>query len=168
MKPKTIFLLTAVAVVLVGLCATALQPGPRELAEASGSASSEKMWSAISCRAWLYLDKAEGHTPELTWSDLWALSSQRGMGLVCGEERADLQFSSIATADDRRVGAGIFHDRCSGCHGNDGSGGSVGPSLTRAGYDHGDSDLAVYQVLRSGIPGTAMPPSSCRHPRSCG
>jgi len=39
----------------------------------------------------------------------------------------------------------------------DGSGGAVGPSLTRLEYNHGDSDLAIYQVLRDGIPGTAMP-----------
>ncbi len=95
--------------------------------------------------------------PELSWSELWGLSSQRGIGFICAEGRAALDFSSIASADDRRAGARIFHERCSGCHGNDGSGGSVGPSLTRSSYNHGDSDLAIYQVVRDGVPGTAMP-----------
>ena len=34
--------------------------------------------------------------------------------------------------------------------------GAPGPSLARFGYKQGDSDLAVYRVLRDGIPGTAM------------
>lgn len=55
------------------------------------------------------------------------------------------------------MGARIFRERCTGRHGIDGSGGSVGPSLTRSAYNHGDSDLAIYEVLRDGISGTAMP-----------
>jgi alcohol dehydrogenase (cytochrome c) len=117
----------------------------------------DKTWTSISCRAQLYLQKAQGKVPELSWSELWRLSSQRGRGFVCAEGRPVLQFSSIASAEDRRAGAGIFHERCAGCHGADGSGGSVGPSLTRSAYDHGDSDLAIYQVVKDGVAGTAMP-----------
>jgi alcohol dehydrogenase (cytochrome c) len=120
-------------------------------------ALNEKAWTSISCRAQLYFQKAQGKVPELSWSELWRLSSQRGLGFVCAEGRPVLQFSSVASAEDRRLGAGIFHERCSGCHGTDGSGGSVGPSLTRSAYNHGDSDLAIYQVVKGGVAGTAMP-----------
>lgn len=149
------------AVVLVSLCATALwwQLNRWELNQEPGLSFSEKIWAGISCRAGLYLRKAEGKIPELSWSEVWAMSQPR-RGFDCNEGgslEASIQFSSIASAEDRRAGARIFHERCSGCHGNDGSGGSVGPSLTRSRYDHGDSDLAVYLVVRDGVPGTAMP-----------
>lgn len=160
MKARKAFIfLPAAAVVLVGLSAATAQLARLEQVDGRAPASIEKMWTAISCRAGLYVNKTEGKIPKLSWADLWALSSQRGIGFACAEGRAALQFSSIATAADRSMGAGIFHERCAGCHGNDGVGGSVGPSLTRSTYDHGDSDLAIYQVLRSGISGTAMPPS---------
>jgi alcohol dehydrogenase (cytochrome c) len=122
-------------------------------------ASSEKIWNAITCRGRLYVQKAEGKIPALSWSEIWGLS-QPGTGFRCGEGgslEASVQFSSIASAEDRRVGARIFHNQCSGCHGNDGSGGSVGPPLSRSGYSHGDSDLAIYRTVRDGVPGTAMP-----------
>jgi alcohol dehydrogenase (cytochrome c) len=161
MKARKAFIfLPAATVILVGLSAATAQLSRWEPAADPAPGSVEKMWSAIFCRAGLYVNKTEGKIPKLSWSDLWALSSQRGIGFVCAEGRAALQFSSVATAVDRSRGAGIFRERCSGCHGNDGAGGSTGPSLTRATYEHGDSDLAVYQVLRSGVAGTAMPPSS--------
>lgn len=151
----------AAAVILVVLCATTLQRqlGRWNSVEGPGLALNEKTWTAISCRVHLYLQKAQGKIPKLSWSEVWGLS-QPGSGLSCAEGRsleAALQFSSVASAGDRRVGARIFHERCSGCHGNDGSGGSVGPSLARSAYNHGDSDLAIYQVVRDGVPGTAMP-----------
>ena len=161
MRIKKLIFVIATTVILVSLCATILQ---RQLYrwksdEGAELALNEKIWTAVSCRVGLYLRKAEGKMPELSWSEVWGLS-QPGSGFKCGEGgslEASIQFSSIASADDRRAGARIFHERCSGCHGNDGSGGSVGPSLTRSGYNHGDSDLAIYQVVRDGVPGTAMP-----------
>ena len=69
---------------------------------------------------------------------------------------SSLQFSTDASEEDRKEGARIFHERCSVCHGVDGSGTPFAPSLTRSQYNHGDSDLAIYKVLRDGIPGTGM------------
>jgi alcohol dehydrogenase (cytochrome c) len=169
MKIKTPIIVKAATIILVGVCAMALQ---RHLSrwtsdEGPGLVSNEKIWIAGSCRVRLFLDKAQGKLPELSWSELWGLSTQRGMGLICGEGRsleAALQSSSVASADDRRAGAHIFHERCSGCHGENGSGGSVGPSLTRPAYNHGDSDLAIYQVVRDGVPGTAMPRANLSQP----
>src|SRR6202045_376146 len=115
--------------------------------------------NAVSCRARLYLQKAQGGAPELSWSELWELTFP-GRGFHCTEGtslEASIQYSSYASEENRSAGARIFRERCTGCHGVDGSGGPVGPSLTRPQYKHGDSDLAIYQVLRDGISGTAMP-----------
>ena len=116
--------------------------------------------NAVSCRARLYLQKARGEVPELSWSELWELTLP-GRGFHCLEGgtslEASIQYSTYASEEDRSAGARIFRERCTGCHGDDGSGGPVGPSLTRPQYKHGDSDLAIYQVLKNGISGTAMP-----------
>ena len=115
--------------------------------------------NAVSCRARLYLQKAQGGVPELSWSELWELTFP-GRGFHCTEGislEASIQYGLNASEENRSAGARIFRERCTGCHGADGSGGPVGPSLTRPQYKHGDSDLAIYQVLKDGISGTAMP-----------
>ena len=43
------------------------------------------------------------------------------------------------------------------CHGGEGTGGH-GPALNHPGLKHGDSDLAIYKVVRDGVPDTAMVP----------
>src|SRR3984893_14991094 len=114
--------------------------------------------NAVLRRAWLYLQKAQGGVPELSWSELWELRFP-GRGFQCTEGtslEASIQYSSYASEENRSAGARIFRERCTGCHGVDGSGG-FGPSLTRPQYKHGDSDLAIYQVLRDGISGTRRP-----------
>jgi alcohol dehydrogenase (cytochrome c) len=115
--------------------------------------------NAVLCRARLYLQKAQGGVPELSWSELWELTFP-GRGFHCTEGtslEASIQYALYASEENRGAGARIFRERCTGCHGVDGSGGEIGPSLTRPQYKHGDSDLAIYQVLRDGISGTAMP-----------
>ena len=122
--------------------------------------STGKIWQAVSCRAGLYIQKAEGKVPGLSWTDLWAMTWLRP-GFYCAEGSslaADLQYSSVASQGDRQKGGRIFHDKCSGCHGTDGSGGPFAPSLIGPQLTVGDSDLAIYQVLRNGRPGTAMRP----------
>jgi alcohol dehydrogenase (cytochrome c) len=123
------------------------------------SVSNEKIWNAVTCRANLYLQKAKGAAPEVSWPELWTLTSP-GFGFNCIEGsslEANLHYSTYATQDDRMAGVRIFNKQCTGCHGSDGSGGPHAPSLLRSEYDHGDSDLAIYKVLRDGVPGTAMP-----------
>jgi alcohol dehydrogenase (cytochrome c) len=119
----------------------------------------DKIWQAFSCRAHLFLQKAQGNIPELSLTELWMLARLR-TGYQCAEGRsleASLKFSSEAGEDDRKAGERIFRERCTTCHGSDGSGGPHAPSLARSGFKHGDSDLAIYKVLRDGIPDTAMP-----------
>lgn len=123
-----------------------------------GRYSTARIWNAVSCRARLYLQKAEGGVSEVSWTDLWVITRLKP-GFSCTEGvslAADLQYSAVASQDDRKEGASIFHERCTGCHGKDGSGGLIGPSLIRSRLTAGDSDLAIYQVLRNGRPGTAM------------
>jgi alcohol dehydrogenase (cytochrome c) len=115
-------------------------------------------WNAFLCRAPLYLQKAKGELPDLSWAELWGLT-RPGRGFVCtvgSSLESGIQYSATASEDDRKAGALIFHERCSACHGVNAAGGPFAPSLTLSDYSHGDSDLAIYKVLRDGIPGTGM------------
>jgi alcohol dehydrogenase (cytochrome c) len=149
------------AVILIGtICAVYWSLGHLKSTKNLASDSNEEIWNKVSCRAGLFLQKAQGRIPELSWTELWELTTQRELGFHCAEGRsleASLDYSSSASESDRKAGASIFRERCAGCHGGDASGGPHAPSLTRSTYNHGDSDLAIYKVLRDGIPGTAMP-----------
>ena len=58
----------------------------------------------------------------------------------------------FVSAEDRAAGAGIFRSQCAVCH--DGSG-THAPLLDRS-LRHGDSDFAIYKVVRDGVPNTPM------------
>jgi alcohol dehydrogenase (cytochrome c) len=158
---KRSFLISGAIILVCMICAAALYWYEVYWNSAAGleSGSSERIWHAASCRAQLYLQKAQGEIPDLSWTELWRLTSPwRGFHCMEGDSlEASLQYTASASEDDRREGARIFRERCSGCHGGDGSGGPHGPSLIQLGYKHGDSDLAIYKTLRDGIQGTAMP-----------
>ena len=62
------------------------------------------------------------------------------------------------TSADIQAGAQLFRSQCSSCHAPDGSGGVGGPALMRRTFKHGESDWAVYRVVRFGVPNTAMRP----------
>jgi len=158
---KLAFVLSGATILIGTICAAALywrlinwkSVGNLE------AATNEEIWNAVSCRARLYLQKAQGRVSELSWTELWGLTRPgRGFHCAVGSSlETSIQYSSAASEGDRRAGARIFRERCTACHGSEGSGGPHAPSLTRSGYKHGDSDLAIYKVLRDGIPGTAMP-----------
>src|SRR5712692_1459465 len=119
-------------------------------------------WKAVSWRAHLFARKAEGDVPDLSWRELWFMAHARGgFGL---EGFLDLGFSlegtvinPYVTPDDYQAGKKIFRERCSGCHGNEAAGG-LAPALNHSLLRHGDSDLAMYKVVRDGIPQTGMAP----------
>lgn len=122
-----------------------------------------KGWTGkqVAWRARLFTKKAEGQVPGLSWHELWFMTHVRGgFGL---EEFADLGFSldgavqsPFSTSEDTQAGSRIFAEKCVVCHGDGGRGG-VGPALNHAGLSHGDSDLAIYKVVRDGIPQAGMP-----------
>src|SRR5438552_3117369 len=74
---------------------------------------------------------------------------------------------SNLSADDRNPLAGDpkaakageyeFRINCALCHGLGARGGGRGPDLTRAQKKHTHSDAEMFQVISTGIPGTAMP-----------
>ncbi len=73
----------------------------------------------------------------------------------------EAQHGSIAEAPfstPRDVAAGkqSFRSQCAACHGLDGSGGAVAPSLVSGTFKHGGSDEALFTVITKGVPGTAM------------
>lgn len=163
---KLTFATSASVALVCMLCARALIWRADYWKAAPGLQSrwNDKVWEPLTCRARLYIRKAEGGASDLSqlsWTELWGLTGP-GIRFHCDEAsslEASLLYSTHASEDDIRAGARIFHDRCTGCHGNDASGGPHGPSLLRPEYNHGDSDLAIYKVLRDGVPGTAMPPA---------
>jgi alcohol dehydrogenase (cytochrome c) len=121
--------------------------------------SADRIWHGLTCRGRLFLQKATGEVPDLSWRELWLLVHPAyGYHCIDGMSlEANFRYSSIAGEEDRQEGARIFRERCTACHGGDGSGGPHAPSLTRPAYVHGDSDLTIYKTLRDGIPGTSMP-----------
>jgi PQQ-dependent dehydrogenase (methanol/ethanol family) len=67
-----------------------------------------------------------------------------------------LASNPTAAADGQRT----FGGTCQTCHGASGQGDRDrgGPALNVAGLKHGDSDADLFRVIRTGVPGTQMPP----------
>ena len=156
-KRVTAWVAVVALIVVSGVTAAASFYGKALMA--TDSLPSEQVSQKIWWRARLYASKATGGVPDLTWTELWQMTRhQGGFGLesfVLGTSLDGSIVNRYNTDDDYEAGERIFGQSCSMCHGNDGIG-SHGPPLNRAGYEHGDSDLAIYKVLRDGIPGTAM------------
>jgi alcohol dehydrogenase (cytochrome c) len=128
---------------------------------ASGSQQGGNILQAVSWRAQLFARKAGGGIRDLTWGELWQMTrAQGGFGLggvvTAGRSLDGSVTNRYVSDDDRRAGARLFRGHCAVCHGGEGTGGH-GPPLNRSGFKHGDSDLAIYKLLRDGVPDTAMP-----------
>ena len=130
-------IVTLTAVTLIGaIGAAALYwrlASAKSVADPDGVAT-ENVWNSVLCRGQLYLQKAKGEVSDISWAELWGLTLP-GRGFTCTEGsslESSLQFSTDASDEDRKAGARIFHERCSVCHGLDGSGGPFAPSLTRS------------------------------------
>ena len=67
--------------------------------------------------------------------------------------RNPLATNPIAVADGQRV----YNQTCQSCHGPAGQGDRA-PALTTTRFVHGNDDADVFHTIRSGIPGTQMPP----------
>ncbi|MBI5943219.1 MAG: c-type cytochrome [Chloroflexi bacterium] len=61
------------------------------------------------------------------------------------------------TAESIALGSDLYTANCSRCHGPDGQGTPRAPSLNVKGLLTTTSDLALQQIITSGVPGTAMP-----------
>jgi len=72
---------------------------------------------------------------------------------------ARLEGQNPLAGDAKAAKAGEYEFRinCALCHGLGARGGGRGPDLTRAQKKHTHNDAEMFQVISSGIPGTAMP-----------
>ena len=130
---------------------------------ASGQAPSGQISGMIWWRAEVFARKAKGDIPDLSWNELWQMMRHRGgfgmQNLVSAESSLEGSvLNGYDTEEDHKAAMRIFRGRCAMCHGNDGGGWHGGPPLNHSGLKHGDSDLAIYKVLRDGVPDTAMVP----------
>jgi alcohol dehydrogenase (cytochrome c) len=121
-------------------------------------------WPQISWRAQIYLKKALGGIPGLSWAELLKMTTEEhGFGLrqvIEWGQSVDAALTGPYTSrEDRQAGGQLFRDHCARCHGPDGRG-AFGPSLAVLGYKNGDSEWAIYRVLTDGIARTAMLPTN--------
>jgi alcohol dehydrogenase (cytochrome c) len=127
-----------------------------------GQSTTHEMWARVTWRAQFYALKLRGGVPEFSWAEILAMTRQRtGFGLAgVIRDRRGLDGSVVnpfITDDDREAGSNLYREHCASCHAADG-GGWHGPRLNRSGLRHGDSDFAIYKVIRDGVPQTAMIP----------
>ncbi len=126
--------------------------------------TNSEILSDLSWRAQIYLIKAFGGVPELSWTELFRMTFQKGgfslrSVIVLGQSVEAALSNPYNSSADRDAGEHMFNKRCARCHGQEGKG-SLGPPLARFGYKKGDSDLEIYKVLTDGIAGTAMLPTN--------
>ena len=67
----------------------------------------------------------------------------------------------LARAQDVEAGRRVFAGRCANCHGTEGAGGELGPSIVGRVPLRNDQELEA--VIREGVPGSGMPafPTLC-------
>ena len=119
-------------------------------------------WKAVSWRMHLFERKAEGGVPDLSWREIWFMARSRGGFGMEGFTALGLSLEGTVTnpyttPEDYQSGKRIFQVRCSVCHGKEATGG-LAPALNHSALRHGDSDLAMYKVVRDGVPQTGMAP----------
>ncbi len=104
--------------------------------------------------------KLRGELPEIRWSELARMVQPKGRYYLEPLVRSRSGYRTIrnpwATAADDSAGGTEFARRCATCHGPEGRG-ATGPDLTGPTLTHGDSDWALYRVIKDGVPGSAMP-----------
>ena len=63
-----------------------------------------------------------------------------------------------ALGQSLEAGRSAYEARCVGCHGSDGAGGGHGPAIVDIRRPRAGSKVAMRDLIRNGIPNTAMPP----------
>ena len=100
MKIKKLAILSLVALIVIatiGAAALYWRPESGNSNADPEGRSTREIWSAVFCRAQLYLQKAKGEVSEVSWTELWGLTLPR-RGFVCTEGtslEASIQYSSV-------------------------------------------------------------------------
>jgi putative heme-binding domain-containing protein len=100
--------------------------------------------------------------PTTTFNAERAGAAARRPGPVLRSPRALRQSVQSPQADDPQIraiqsGRTLFRERCADCHGAEAKG-DRGPDLTRL-WTSAAADDRAFQIIRSGVPGSIMPPS---------
>lgn len=112
----------------------------------------------------LYGKKVLGELPDVTWSELLAMTMPSDPFRMGGDVEQGRSLDAAienphSDESDILEGKRLFEANCAPCHGADASGGRA-PSLLRPTFAHGDSAFAIYRVIRDGVPQTPMAPSA--------
>src|SRR5262245_56752220 len=73
-----------------------------------------------------------------------------------GKPSSPVDGASPARSPDQARGKRLFEAHCARCHGIEGGGGT-GANLRRPKLRHAADDESLFDLIRSGIPGTGMP-----------
>jgi PQQ-dependent dehydrogenase (methanol/ethanol family) len=79
------------------------------------------------------------------------------LGVRAQHDDADAKNPFANNPDAVKAGKDLFGQSCAMCHGSSGEGGGRGPALNKGSFKRADSDGALFQIVKNGIPGTAMP-----------
>lgn len=136
MRQKKIWTVASLAIVVLGV-----------LYLASGMATNPK----IQWRTRLVELKLQGLLPHVGWAQMIKI-----MGPMSGASNAEsLIGNPYASTADVAKGNAIFREKCTGCHGLDGTGGH-GPDLAQGNFRHGSAAWALFRTVSRGVPNTAM------------
>jgi alcohol dehydrogenase (cytochrome c) len=108
--------------------------------------------------------KASGSLTDVSWIDLFRMGA-RGNRFNLSELALTPNPHAVIrnpynSAADISAGKLLFQSHCGICHGADGFGTLLGPSLVQRQMIRGSSDWAIYRTISLGIAGTAMPSTS--------
>ncbi|HEX7140275.1 MAG TPA: c-type cytochrome, partial [Vicinamibacterales bacterium] len=80
-----------------------------------------------------------------------------GTGVLLAQQ-ADVVRNPLGNRPEAEAsGRRLFDQTCQSCHGPAGQG-DRGPGLNTGRFAHGDGDADLFHAIRTGVPGTQMPP----------
>jgi putative heme-binding domain-containing protein len=91
----------------------------------------------------------------MSWQGIW-IAGVGGLVMVVLATGAARDPRPGASAPDEARGKRLFEGQCARCHGMQGGGG-LGANLRRPRLRQAPDDASLFNVIRSGIPGTGMP-----------
>lgn len=117
-------------------------------------------------QAWrrdLLIMKTTGPLVELSWVETFRIV-RPGSGFWMDSEQLEWEAASAhllirspaLSGAELEAGRVLFRQNCTACHGADGRGTTVGPSLVDGEPRYATSEWSTYRIIESGLPGTSM------------